>query len=174
MFSFPVTPNSCLCRSLPHILNKRGHCFKVRLVQPGTDTSSFSSVFQITLFWVDRKLTIVGFVDREEDSWVRTDALYRARAKLRGLALDFHLVSGTGRSCPLPFPNQEGWQPPFSFKCRVVLGRFGDGGRIGRSQRRQGFGISWGISGEQTTHRVPWISTWPVTMCSAVSDYATS
>ena len=79
----------------------------MRLVQPGTDTSSFSSVFQITLFWVDRKLTIVGFVDREEDSWDRTAALYRARAKLGGLNLDFHLVSGTGRSCSLPFPRRD-------------------------------------------------------------------
>ena len=87
-------------------------------MQPRTDTSSFSTVFQITLFWVDRKLTVVGFVDREEDSWDRIAALYRARAKLRGLGLDFHLVSGTGKSCPLPFPRRGG--SPFSLSSKEL------------------------------------------------------
>lgn len=122
MFSFSVTPNSCLCRSLPHILNKRGHCFKARLVQPGTDTSSFSSVFQIILFWVDRKLTVVGFVDREEDSQAPTASLHKARAKLGGLNLAFHVVSGTQRSCLLPFPHPGGTAAPFLFQVWSCAG----------------------------------------------------
>lgn len=58
---------ACATRSLLRLSDEKVHCFEEKVAVAWDKRSLCSSVFQIPLFPVNRKPTVVGFADRGKD-----------------------------------------------------------------------------------------------------------